>query len=273
MIRRLVFAIAIALASPIGVSAQEQETLADIRQQLSALYIDVQNLRSELSASGALTSGAGTGSTLDRLNAIEAELQRLTSKSEELEFRINQITADGTRRITDLEFRLCELEEGCDLSLVGTGTTLGGVDSASSIPTPQIGTTTGPELAVGEEADFAAAEEALSEGDFQTAADLFAKFVENYPGGALNAQAHYLRGEALESIGDMTNAARAYLASFSVDQSGEIAPDALFKLGYSLGAIGQVQDACITLAEVIARFPNLDAALDAEAAMRSLSCG
>ncbi|WIV50318.1 tol-pal system protein YbgF [Marivivens sp. LCG002] len=273
MFRRLAFAVAIALSSPLAASAQQTETLADIRQQLSSLYVDVQNLRSELSASGGLTATTGSGSTLDRLNAIEAELQRLTAKSEELEFRINRITEDGTRRITDLEFRLCELEEGCDLSLVGTGTTLGGVDSAASIPAPQEQSASTPELAVGEEADFAAAEAALSEGDFETAVQLFATFVESYPGGPLNAQAHYLRGEALESLGNMTDAARAYLASFSVDQSGEIAPDALFKLGYSLGTIGQVQDACITLAEVVSRFPDLEAAADAKAAMQSLSCG
>ena len=39
-------------------------------------------------------------------------MQRLTSKSEELENRINRIVSDGTTRIGDLEFRLVELEGG-----------------------------------------------------------------------------------------------------------------------------------------------------------------
>lgn len=272
MMGRFVFAFVLAMALPFAAAAQQQETLADIRAQLSSLYIDVQNLRSEMSASGALTGGVSGGSTLDRLNTIEAELQRLTSKSEELEFRINRITEDGTRRIADLEFRLCELEESCDIANLGLGTTLGGVDSAASVPTPQSQSEPMPELAVGESSDFALAETALADGNFQSAVDQLASFVDKYPGGPLNARAHYLRGEALESLGDMTNAARAYLDSFSVDQSGATAPDALFKLGYSLGAIGQVQDACITLAEVNARFGGTDAGADALAAMQSLSC-
>ena len=56
---------------------------------------------------------------------MESELQRLTSKTEELENRVNRIVADGTRRIGDLEFRLVELEGG-DVGALGQTSTLGG---------------------------------------------------------------------------------------------------------------------------------------------------
>ena len=94
------------LSLPLPAMAQNEETLADIRQQLTVLYVDVQRLRRELSTTGGLNSGVVGNTPLDRLNAIEAELQRLTSKSEELEFRVNRITVDGTNRIGDLEIRL-----------------------------------------------------------------------------------------------------------------------------------------------------------------------
>jgi hypothetical protein len=117
--------------------AQDSQTLADIRQELSGLYITIQSLRNELTATGTLTTGAPGATPLDRLNLIEMELQRLTSRTEELEFRINRITVDGTNRLGDLEFRICEMDPGCDIGSLGSTPSLGGVDSASVVPTPQ----------------------------------------------------------------------------------------------------------------------------------------
>lgn len=267
--RMKLFAIALTLAVPSMGWAQD-ETLADIRAQLSALFRDVQSLSAELTANGAATGVAGSN-PLERIEAINAELTRLTAKTEELEFRIGRIVADGTNRIGDLEFRLCELEPTCDIGTLGVTSTLGG-DPDTPAPTPAPVVTPGPQLAVGETADFEAAMAAFEGGDFQAAADQFASFVQKYPGGPMNQQAHYLRGEAYESLGSMTDAARAYLDAFSLNQSSELAPDALFKLGFSLGALGQTQDACITLAQVGVRFPNSDASLDAASAQRNLGC-
>jgi tol-pal system protein YbgF len=272
MLHKFALIVALAVGAPTFATAQDQ-TLADIRQQLTILYVDVQRLRTELSTSGGLTAGTVGNTPLDRLNAIEAELQRLTSKTEELEFRVNRITTDGTNRIGDLEFRLCELETGCDIGSLGDTPSLGGVDSASGVPTAQAApTTTGPALAVGEAQDFERAQEALATGDFRGAADQLETFSASYPGSPIAAQAAYLRGEALEGLGEMTNAARAYLEAFSADPASEKAPDALFKLGFSLGAIGQIQDACVTLAEVGVRFPSSPAASDAATAMAGLGC-
>lgn len=271
MIHRIALVCAL-LLSPVPVMAQD-ETLADIRQQLTALYVDVQRLRRELSTTGGLNAGVVGSTPLDRLNAIEAELQRLTSKSEELEFRVNRITVDGTNRIGDLEFRLCELESNCDIGQLGDTPSLGGVDNGVGVPSANVAPTTGgPALAIGEQSDLERAQEALAAGDFRGAADQLATFGATYPGSPLTVQASYLRGEALEGLGEMTDAARAYLEAFSGDPTGSKAPDALFKLGASLGAIGQTQDACLTLAEVNVRFPGNPAVTDAQSAMQNLGC-
>ncbi|MEJ6403712.1 tol-pal system protein YbgF [Yoonia sp. 2307UL14-13] len=269
-----VAAICAVLLAPLPGAAQQEETLADIRQQLTVLYVDVQRLRRELSTTGGVNTGVAGNTPLDRLNAIEAELQRLTSKTEQLEFRVNSITVDGTNRIGDLEFRLCELEDSCDIADLGDTPSLGGeVPGGTGVvaptPAPQ---TDGPALAVGEQGDIERAQEALAAGDFRSAADQLASFGTTYPGSPLTADAEYLRGEALEGLGDMTEAARAYLAAFSGDPTGAKAPDALFKLGASLGAIGQTQDACLTLAEVDVRFPGNPAVADAQAEMQKLGC-
>ena len=272
MLHRLALILALGLSAPAAFA--QDSTLADIRQQLTVLYTDVQRLRTELSTTGALTSGSVGNTPLDRLNAIEAELVRLTSKTEEVENRVNRITTDGTNRIGDLEFRLCELETGCDIGSLGDTPSLGGVDSASNVPTamPAPNPSSGPELAIGESEDLQRAQEALASGDFRSAADQLATFSTSYPGSPVAAEAAYLRGEALEGLGEMTNAARAYLEAFSTNPNGEKAPDALYKLGFSLGSIGQVQDACVTLAEVGVRFPGSSAELDARSAMQNFGC-
>ena len=263
----------LAMAIPAGMAFAQDQTLADIRAELTVLYGDVNGLRQELIASGQASQGAVGSTPLDRLNTIEAELTRLTSKAEELEFRITRITRDGTNRIGDLEFRLCELEEGCDIGALGDTPSLGGVDVEPTAPAIETPVTSGPSLAIGEQEDFSRAQEALGAGDFRSAVDLLETFNESYPGSPVATQAHLMRGQAFEGLGELTNAARAYLTAFSGSPEGPEAPEALTKLGQSLGALGQTQDACVTLGEVAVRFPGAPQVTDAQASMVSLGCG
>ncbi len=136
MMKRVACAGFVVLAMAFGpsqnASAQspDDQTLADIRQELSVLYVEVQRLRRELSTTGSPQIALPSGG-LERLDALEAELARLTEKTERLEFRIDQIVTDGTNRIGDLEFRLVELEGG-DLSQLGETSTLGGCRCAGN---------------------------------------------------------------------------------------------------------------------------------------------
>ena len=247
MLKRYIFVAAMGLmTAPAALMAQDNDqTLADIRQQLTVLNVEVQKLRRELSTTGGASVETGGNSVLERVSTMESELQRLTSKTEEMENRINRIVADGTNRIGDLEYRLVELEGG-DLGALGETSTLGGGEApAVAAPAPEAdrevvevtpgsggaGTSGGiitpineAELAVSEKADFERAQEALASGDFRSAADLFASFNTTYPGGPLAAEAEMRRGEALTGLGDNREAARAYLAAFSTDPEGPVAP-------------------------------------------------
>ncbi|WP_425092691.1 tol-pal system protein YbgF [Tropicimonas sp. S265A] len=262
----------------LGLPAQAQvpdaQTLADIRQELSVLFVEIQRLRRELSTTGSPQITLPPGA-LERVDTIEAELSRLTAKTEQLEFRIDSIVTDGTNRIGDLEFRLVELEGG-DFSQLGETTTLGGEAAAPEAPVPVAPPPSpepsGPELALAEQADFDAARALLDDGQAQAAADAFATYAETYPGGPLVAEAHYLRGEALASLSNWNGAARAYLDSFSGTPNGPQSPNALYKLGVSLNALGQRDEACLTLREVSVRFPGGPAAVDANTARGELSC-
>lgn len=273
---RWIFAATIAVmllpAAPGAGFAQDRaQTLADIRQELTILYVEIQKLKRELSTSGA-PAGAAGGSVLSRVDAIEAQTQQLTSKTEQLENRINRIVQDGTNRIGDLEFRLVELEGG-DVSKLGQTTTLGGGDQgATPVAVPPTATGSDTELAMGERADFDAALAAMQSGDYTGAADKFSAFLDAYPGSPLTAQAHLMRGKSLAQSGDTASAARAYLNAFSSDPQGADAPESLFLLGQALGALGQTQEACVTLGEVAIRFPASASVQPSRTAMQNLAC-
>ena len=250
------------------------QTLADIRAELSALAGQFNSLKAELVQSGGAGSGAAGGSALERMDSIEAELSRLTARAEDIEFRLNRVASDGTNRLGDLEFRLCEVTEGCDIATIGTTPVLGGDGAATATPLFEQPTqpSGGAELAIGEQTDFDRAKGVLGQGDFRTAADLFAAFTQSYPGSPLTQEAHFSRGEALNQLGETSNAARAYLEAFSGSPDGTFAPDSLLKLGEALGALGQTPEACVTLTEVGARFPGSLAATQSGIAMTGLAC-
>lgn len=291
---RLMLALVAALAAPglateaFAAGGASKETLADVRKELDTLASSLQKLRSELVAGGAGGfQAAGGAAALDRMNAIEAELTRLTQRTEELQNQINRVVSDGTNRIGDLEFRLCELEEGCDPSKLPVTESLGGAPAGGSagaaapVVTTQPATggaasggaaSGAPEMAINEQADFDRAKAALDKGDFRGAADLFAAYAEAYPGGALTGDAQFYRGEALAQAGDTPGSARAYLESFSGAPTGPRAAASLVKLGTALGTLGQKQEACVTLAEVGNRFPSAPEATEAQSTMRNLGC-
>lgn len=286
MIRSVVKALTLAamLAASPALAQDKAETLAQMRAELEVLAGQLQALRAELVSGGqpAIAAAGGPGA-LDRMNTMEAEIARLTASTEQLEIRVGKVVADGTNRIGDLEFRICELEEGCDPANLpisaslggaipaGTGATGGGTTTTTTAA-PANPTQPTVELAINEQTDFDAAKAKFDAGDHAGAATAFGQFVTSYPGGPLTTDAQFLQGEALGHTGDTAGSARAYLAAFSAQPTGPRAPSALLRLGAALGLLGQTQDACVTLGEVPVRFPQAPEAAEAQSAMQQLGC-
>lgn len=256
---------------PALAGAQDKAALADIRGELTRLNGEIRALRAEMAqpATQVPLSGDQSAAVL-RLDRLEAELRAVTGQVEQLSFRIGQIVEDGTRRIGDLEFRLVELEGG-DVSKLGETSTLGG-DVAATGPVIATQPTEGVELAVAEKSDFEAAMSALKDSDPETAILRFGKFLADYPGGPLSAEAMFHMGEAQAGLGRSKEAARAYLDSFTIQPSGPYAARALMNVGVNLGMLGQQLEACRTLQEVSVRYPGDEAAGQAVNRMQSLGC-
>ncbi|WP_375258218.1 tol-pal system protein YbgF [Citreimonas sp.] len=279
-LRATILAVGLALSALPGV-AQQAETLADIKQDMSVLYVELQRLRQELNTTGASAMQL-PASALDRIAAIEEELVRITAKAEELEFRIAQVVENGTNRLGDLDFRLCELEPDCDIGSLGETPRLGGdavppaATAQPAAPMPGTGRDAVPqgsgELAVSEEADFVAAQQAIDAGDYAGAAQLFAQFRETYPQGPLEAAALVGEGRALDGAGDPREAARRFLRAYSDYPDSAVAPEALWRLGEALAALGSQTEACVTLDEVGTRYPSSEFAARAQQSRASLAC-
>lgn len=277
MLRALLLSAAVLAAAPVlAQDADRAQTLADIKGELGQLQTNIDGLRQQLKASGAAgLQQAGGSSALERMDSMELALSHLTDRVEELENRINRVVADGTNRIGDLEYRVCEMEDGCDISTLGKTKPLGGGDAAGATPSvtaPAPDSSPGPDLAVNEKADFEAGKKAFEQGDFASAADLLKTFKETYPGSPLMGDAMFYRGQALKKQGDTASAARAWLDGFSSDPKGKRAGDNLLNLGKALGELGQTNEACTTLGQVGTRFPGSSAAMEAQTARQSLGC-
>lgn len=269
-------ALAVAAALAVGwpAAAQTSQNLADVKAELSVLNGQIEQLRAELVRSGAaggLPIDAATA--LTRLDQLEAELRRLTDRVDVLTNDVIRITDDASNRVGDIEFRLTELEGG-DASVKPVPTVLGG---GVTRPKPRpIAPAAAPEgsgsLAVTEQSDFDTAVAAADAGENAKAAQLFATFLQNYPGGPLTTEAQYRRGEALAATEDWRGAARSFLDAFSGAPQDPRAPNALYQLAVSLGKLGQVTEACLTLTEVDSRYPGSAVAGDVAAQRRTLAC-
>ncbi len=287
--RRLVFSLALlpALWSAPALAQDKAQTLADLKAELAQMSADFNTLKAELVQSGAASTGAAGGDALQRLDTIEAELSRVTARAEEIELKLNRVVSDGTNRLGDIEYRLCEQIEGCDPDALPETPVLGGdagggaaaPSEAAPADTAGAGTTatdtTGadaPDMAMGEKNDSDRAKGVLGQGDFQAAADLFAAFTQSYPGSPLTQEAQFSRAEALTKLGDTAGSARSYLEAFSGKPEGPFAAESLLKLGQALGTLGQTPDACVTLAEVGNRFPDTIHATNAQVSMQGLAC-
>lgn len=270
--------------------AIDAETLADMQAALRAVSADLQALRAELLTSGASGfEAAGGDSAIDRMNAMEAQIATLTDRTEQLANRIKRVVADGTNRVGDVEFRLCELDPNCDLGALMTADLgrqqggpgpVAGADpgaipsdiSAAALP-PLEDPAPGKAPPTEEEArELASARAAIEAGDWTSAIAELDHLATAHGGGPLTAEALYLRGVALQENGQIELAAQSWLTAFSAAPDGPRASSSLMGLSRAMAQLGAPADACPYLSELTRRFPNAPEAAEATGAFADARC-
>jgi len=244
----------------------------DLRYRLSVIDAELADIRARLGVApkaggGGNVAAAGSDATL-RLDRLEAEIQLLTGKVEQMQFQQRSVAEDAARRFGDIEFRLTELEGG-DISKLAPVQPLGNAQQ-------QAGTqvAAAPQVSISERGDLDRAIEDIKQGRFDIGEDRLRGFLTDYPGSPLEAEARYWLGESQFVRGAYQNAARSYLDGYNSDRTGPAAAQNLYKLGTTLGRLGQLNEACLTLREVRTQFPSgpADILNAADEESRALNC-
>ena len=268
---------AVALGAPAMAQTQwgGSSSPDELRYRLDILDAELADIRARLGGTvGSVvptqpSGGGGAGS-----GALEGEIQRLTAQVERMQNQINRIQQDLTNRLGDIEFRLTELEGG-DVSQVTNQPVGGGV---TAFPSGGGGTFGGQQVAavaLAEQGDLDRAIGDVNQGRFDQAEDRLRRFLNDYPSSPLAGDAWYWLGESQFVRGIHAEAARSYLNGYNSDRGGVRAAENLFKLGVTLGRLGQLNEACLTLREVRNQYPNDPSGIvsRADAEADNLTCG
>ncbi len=121
-----------------------------------------------------------------------------------------------------------------------------------------------------EKADFDAALAEWREGRYSEAIAAWQRFLNAYPNGSLAGDAQYWLGEAYYISRDYNAAKEAFITlGLNAPQSARL-PDALLKLGYIYGELGDIARAREVLQKLVQVYPDTQAASLAERRLQSL---
>ncbi|MEQ8412403.1 MAG: tetratricopeptide repeat protein [Erythrobacter sp.] len=236
--------------------------------------------QAERPSTGAITD------ILARLDAIELQLQRLTSLSEENANALSRLD----ERITALESAPsapARAETGATDSnlaaMTGESASGGGSDDASEggqrIETAPVssGSSAASAADEGPSPERLAAVQAIAKPDtgdagedeytygfrlwdaglYPEARQQLSNFVQDYPDHPLITYGRNLLGRAFLDDGMAEEAARWFLRNYQTDRTARRAPDSLLFLAESMIAMGDTRRACIALAEFGETYPAI----------------
>ena len=292
-------AVAVAATMPAPVIAQDDSEArlrraeAEIRALQRAVFPggDGRFFEPQITADGVATgptvstapSTTAVTDILARLDAIELQLQRLTSQSEE-----------NTNTISLMDTRLATLEGGAgqaagaaaqtfdqtaEQPAIGVaqgvseaGATAGNLavmTGAQDNQTPPAPAASGPapdrlaavqEIAKPQtddpgEDEYSYGFRLWDAGFYPEARQQLAKYVEDYPDHYQITYGRNLLGRAFLDDGMPQEAARWFLRNYQADRAGRRAPDSLLFLAESMIAMDDTRRACIALAEFAETYP------------------
>ncbi len=243
-----------------------------------------------------------------RLSQIESEMRGLTGQIEEQSFRIDRMGKRLDKLVADVDARLRNLEQRTGGRPVASSTELGGSQggepgtlgtvSEDAVSAVRSGDQVQPGSAVSStgvvasgttgqsgqnayalagttaEDQYSHAFSLLSQANYDQAEQALQAFLNEHPNHRLAGNAKYWLGETHYVRGHYQDAAVAFAEGYQTYPNSTKAPDNLLKLGKSLSALGETNDACGTYGELLRRFPNAAPTIlkQADQERRRLAC-
>ncbi len=137
------------------------------------------------------------------------------------------------------------------------GKVTGGTVNPKAPPLPQ----TPPDYGLTPQEQYDAAFALLRQADYDGAEKSFKAFIDKNPKDKLIDNAKYWYGETLYVRARFDEAAIAFADAWQQNPQGQKAPDSLLKLAMSLAAINKTKDACTSLGELSAKYPNASSSI------------
>ncbi|KAF0119196.1 MAG: hypothetical protein FD149_199 [Rhodospirillaceae bacterium] len=279
----------------LGGEGSAQENVRVLLQRMDRLERDMGAVQRQIHRGGVSDSvsfggGDPEGDTAARLQQrlidMEGVISNLTGQTEEVRFELGQLRGRLEKLITDVDFRLTELERS------GKNTSSPGSSGAGETTAPVapglppghrtdreaiavFGKPTGQKEPIGEPAQASSPKRGgesssrgtpkeqydqsvalLNQNDFAAAEQALLAFLEAHPEDPLAGNAQYWLGEAHYARGDFRQAAVAFAKGYQKYAKSSKAPANLLKLGLSLARLKRVQDACTAFNRLAVEFPN-----------------
>lgn len=204
-----------------------------------------------------------------RLQQIETEMRDMRGQIEQQSFDLRQIKETLDRALADIELRFQDSNSGgasapsfnaspsvaagtAVFNRSGTPQAQGtlGTFRPGSAPVESVSNNGGVTPASLYEHAFAL----LKDADYDAAEVEFQRFLDNYPDHSLSANAFYWLGETHYVRGNFQRAAQLFAEGYQRYKDGPKTPDSLLKLGMSLAQMGNQEDACVALGQLMTEY-------------------
>ena len=188
-----------------------------------------------------------------KMTEIENDIKKLHNRFEILENNYYKELKNLKALITNSDTSNLEKIEDSNAKIHQESVTEPSIDTSASLESLEV---------LGKEEElYMSALNTFDRGQTKVAEQRFSEFIESFPTSTRLSAALFWRAEARVKDENWIGAANDYLESFTINPDGESAAKTLFGLGVSLGAIGEKEQACLTLDEVGSRFENIERTL------------
>ena len=272
-------------------SGDEQARIRKLESEVRALQRTVfpggegRFFEAEITGSQAASRNATGNSTtavtdiLARLDALEVQLQGLTSRTEEnsnslqlLTTRLAALEGSSGAAIASEMPRTAETNLA---AMTGGASATPAAAAATPAATPAVGPSASRLTAVQQIAkpqtdDYSYGYRLWNAGFYPEAQQQLSLFVEKYPRHSRTTFGRNLLGRAFLDDGKAREAAPWFLQNYQSDKQAARAPDSLLYLGAAMIELGDTGRACIALAEFGETYPALAAGRLSDAYQSSL---